>query len=237
MSRVNWEGFLSIEKNCAALRWTWPTRVTQLELWQIGAPLSLTPRSGAVAVPNVRNVCGNFACAAPITKDLGHKLAASASRARHWGVTALLLTLVWRAWGDLLPTALATWLSFAKTWLINQSKSKTFLDLRFAFQMTQLRAIFMPVGALVKQQLHSWLPNYKRPSCNSQLAHSVTLWVPPLHPHALLPFAKGYETLYASTNFGRATYSCSLAVMPRYAIEISILIFFVVAAAAATWQY
>lgn len=65
--------------------------------------------------------------AAPISKDLGHELAASVSRARHWGVSAPLLTLVCRAFCDLLATAYSAFFRQRQRGLLISQSQKHFL--------------------------------------------------------------------------------------------------------------
>lgn len=65
--------------------------------------------------------------AAPISKDLGHELAASVSRARHWGVSAPLLTLVWRAFCDLLAIGYSAFFRQRQRGLLISQSQKHFL--------------------------------------------------------------------------------------------------------------
>lgn len=65
--------------------------------------------------------------AAPISKDLGHELAASVSRARHWGVSAPLLTLVWRAFCDLLAIGYSAFFRQRQHGLLISQSQKHFL--------------------------------------------------------------------------------------------------------------
>lgn len=65
--------------------------------------------------------------AAPISKDLGHELAASVSRARHWGVSTPLLTLVCRAFCDLLAIGYSAFFRQRLRGLLISQSQKHFL--------------------------------------------------------------------------------------------------------------
>lgn len=65
--------------------------------------------------------------APPISKDLGHELAASVIRRGLWGVTALLLTLVWRAFCDLLAIGYLAFFPQRQSGLLISQSQKHFL--------------------------------------------------------------------------------------------------------------